>query len=388
MYPKTMTGAEVAASEGERWPQRRETYTELQSSRLQLLVPIYLLWCPFIELIFWSQRQIVHTSLLAVLAMAIISNMHKKNQKSILQNTFALTFFAYFVILAVTDLLRSLPIERSTWSVFIVAILFVNSLKNGHLNQAFYNSYLRYIRINLRIVISFHIVIFFLSRGLYTNLSIIEINPIPLLALAVSLGFFCRDRLLVFLVIIALACNYLINPQFSHLFVFLPFIILPLFKMLRLKVLQLILIVGALSFFAVSKQLLRNILTFALQFTQDNVQIRIDMDSYAFRIIDTNPLIGGHLAAPLSFLIKRGSYTSLLPFHSDLLTWLVAGGAIGLFLFLANLVFTFYREATCAAHVVIIKSSQLAMICSLLAGTFNPLFPGYALLICLAVSMV
>ena len=367
-------------------PKMREMErNSVPDSQIDLHLPIILLFFPYIELVFWRIKQPVHTGLLLIIFLVLLANFHKKKERNLLQKTLVYGFSLYFLFLSFYNLLNSTSVDRSTWSVFIVGAFFINSLNVSRADENFYILHLKELRTGLKFTLLLHVLIFVISNNAYSNLTTVEINPIPLFAISLAFAFYSRDRILLFLSLIAIAANFLYNPQLSHIFILLTFGLAYLFRSFKPKIGSVVYALAIVSYLTASKFFLKSLLTEMMHFTSKDIQIRLDMNNYAQQIINSNLLMGGHLAAPLTLLVMRGRFTTQLPFHSDILTWLVAGGAIGLFLYLSNLLLTFYRVPVGEAHHIIIKSSCLGLVCCLFTGLINPIFPGYILFFCLSV---
>jgi hypothetical protein len=155
--------------------------------------------------------------------------------------------------------------------------------------------------------------------------------------------------------------NFNFNPQNSHIFILIAFLTSLLFSRLKFRISFTLVCTAILCFFFTNKALLESLLFLAGSFESDNIAIRQNMLLVAQQRISQNLFVGGHLSEPLNLVIMRGSFTSVLPFHSDILAFLVAGGGIGLFLFLANCLVTFYRTPSSFPQEILIKfNSELS----------------------------
>lgn len=346
----------------------------------------FVIFSPYLELLFWDQRKVLHLLILILMFLYLVIRSFPLNSKSVSRIVITVAFGLYFLMLATINLVTSEPVHRSTWSIALIAAFFLSSLKSIQLNDTFFWIYLRHLKLALKITLVLHVLIFVLSKDTYSRLSALEVNPIPIFALSAAISFFTRDRLLVFLTIIAVIANLGFNPQNSHIFILVVFLISFLSFRLKPRISFSIVCTAILCYFFANRSLFESFLLLASSFETENIVIRQNMSLIAQQVISQNPFVGGHLSEPLNLLIKRGSFTSVLPFHSDVLTFLVAGGGIGLFLFLANCLLAFYRTPSSHPQDVLIKSSNIALACSLLVGLFNPLFPGFALFMCLTLS--
>jgi len=358
-----------------------------KKATMELLFLFFIIFSPYLELLFWTQESFIHFLISTMIFLYLIIKSFPIKTEITIQIFFPVAFGSFFLILATINLLNGQPVHRTTWSIGLIAAFFLSSLRNIQLGDNFFWSYLKNLKLALKITLVLHVLIFILSRETFSKLIALEVNPIPIFALSVALAFLTRDRLLAFLAILAVMSNFTFNPQYSHIFILVAPLILFLFVQLNLRISFSIVCAAVLSFFFANTSLFEFLLLrVASSLSVDNVVIRQNMLSRAQEVISQNPVVGGHLSEPLNLTLTRGSYTSILPFHSDVLTFLVAGGGIGLFLFLVNCLITFYRVPVSLPQKILIKSSNIALVCYLMLSLFNPVFPGYALLLCLTLS--
>jgi hypothetical protein len=358
------------------------------SSSIIKILFVSILLFPYLEVLFWEQRQLIHILVYSFILILLLFNLYQNVLYFGIKSFLALGFLLYLLALVFYNTVNSQTIHRSTWSLFIIAAFFANMQYRIYARYSISDSEIAWFRALLLLTLAGHILLIVFSNSNYEKLSVTEINPIPLLSISLAIGIYRKDKMLSLFAILTTCFSFSFSLQLSTILVFLSIPITEILTRFKPKYLLGLIAAGSLSYLFAFKSLLKLLLNYSLNFTSDNVQIRIQMNNFAQSVIDQNPLVGGHLAAPLSLAISRGANTSQLPFHSDIMTLLVACGALGLFLYLSNIITFFYKEPIDSSHRIFLKVAKVGLISSLLTGVVNPVFPGYILLFCFALCLI
>jgi len=195
---------------------------------------------------------------------------------------------------------------------------------------------------------------------------------IPIATSALILGVIRKSRIMYVLVSAMLSLTFLIHYQTSYLLIFavvgLHLYRGSLFKLVKMSTLVIMFTYLILSIFT---DTILKVLQYSANSGYDNTTVRVNFAQYALNYVREHFLFGGALTFPLTVTVKIGNSYSVLPLHSDALTFMIGIGAIGWGLHSIILILI-------ANKVWHIDSSPLeralsgAIVSNFLAGIVNP----------------
>jgi hypothetical protein len=347
-----------------------------------------LIFGPFLELLLWPHRKFVHPVLFLVLTFLLTIETLNNGRRNFSQRFLSYGFLAVLFLSAIYNTINSQNIDRSTWSLFVISAVFMNYNSNPRHNYLLSDSGIKFFTILLTVSLSLHSCLIAFFPNSYLKLTTIQINSIPLFAISLAFAWYRKIKFLFILSVSTTIYSYIYNPQLSTVFVLVPILIAPLIYRKKPNFRWTILLLMILSYFFVAKNTLGNFLLYFMQFNQDNTQIRINMNKVAQSAIDQNLFFGSHLAKPLFLTVTQNNYSRDLPFHSDVTTFSVAIGLIGVFLYLANLAQAFYKRPQNSYQETYLNVARIGLTSYLLTCLFNPVFPGYVLLLVLILPIL
>jgi hypothetical protein len=122
-----------------------------------------------------------------------------------------------------------------------------------------------------------------------------------------------------------------------------------------------------------------NILQYSAASGYDNTVVRANFAEHGLAYVREHFLVGGALTYPLTTVVKIGTSYSVLPLHSDALTFMIGIGSVGWFLHASVLIMivnrVWHRDSS---------SLELALACAItsnfFAGIVNPQYGTYTYL--------
>lgn len=211
---------------------------------------------------------------------------------------------------------------------------------------------------------------------------------IPIATTAIILGFYRRSIFLISLVTALLSVTFIAHYQTSYLLIF---ICTPLFiyRGSFFKLVKLCFLTFMFSYLFLS--IFTNMILWILQSSSssgyDNITVRAIFAEHGLAYVREHFIAGGALTYPLTTTVKIGTSYSVLPLHSDALTFMIGIGALGWFLHASILLLmvnkAWHRDSNCLERVL-----SCAITTNFLAGIVNPQYGTYTYLYVMVLTSI